>query len=66
MLANASQGTGYDHPVDRTDHQAASDFHERCLAHFLEIAPQLMGPLHQGHVQRMLEVRLPNDATIAV
>src|ERR1700741_334037 len=66
MLLFASQRAGYDHSSGRADHQAAGDLHEGCPADAFELPPQFVRPLNERDVQRMLEVRLTDDATVAV
>jgi hypothetical protein len=66
MLRRASQGTGYDRAIGRPDHQATGDLHQRAAVLLLELTPKLIRPLHQRHVQRMLEVHLSNYPAVTV
>src|SRR5207244_4360936 len=66
VLLRTPQRSRDDHAVPRTDHQSANDFHQRFPADTLQLAPQLVRPLNEGDVQRVLEVRLPYDATVPV
>lgn len=49
-----------------SDHQAARFTQQRCPGLAFQGAPELVGPLHQRHVGRMLEVRLADDSCLSV
>src|SRR5689334_8162958 len=66
MLTRAFQRSDYNAPVTRTNHQPAVDRHQRSAARCLEVAPQLVSPLHERDVQWVLEVRLAYDPAVAV
>jgi hypothetical protein len=66
VLARAPQRARDYHSVARADHESTGDLHQRCPTRLLQLAPQFMRSLDQRDVQRMLEVRLANDAAVTV
>ncbi len=53
-------------PLGRTDRQPAGRHQQGAAGAVLERLPRRVGPLHQRHVQRMLEVGLTDDPRAAL
>ena len=66
VLTRATQRARHDHSARRSNHEAASDLYQGFSATLLQLTPKVVGSLDQGDIERMLEVRLPDDATVAV
>ena len=66
VLPCAPQRSRNHHALRWADHQSANDFHQRLSADAFQLPPQLVRPLNEWDVQRVLKVGLPNDATVAV
>ena len=59
-------GSAHDSSGGDSHHQAAGQSHERRPRLPLELRPQVVGAPEDGHVQWVLVIELPNDATLAV
>ena len=66
VFACAAECTRDEHTVLLADHQSARLMKESLGGAALEIGPELIGPLNEWHVMRMLVVRLANDSRQAV
>src|SRR4029079_17288920 len=61
VLFRAAQSSRDKHSIFPTDHEAAVN-----VEHRSKLRPQLVCPLKQRHIHRMLEVHLPNDPAVAM
>src|SRR5918992_138371 len=66
VLECAAARTADDRAVGRADHQSARLMEERAFRLALQLLPKLVRATDQRHVERVLEVRLADDARATV
>jgi hypothetical protein len=65
-FSSAAQGSRDDLAVAWSDHQTADFVQQRLARPRLELTPEIVRSAQNGDVHRVFEVRLANDAAVAV
>ena len=66
MLPRAGQRARHEQPIGLADHQRAGLAQQRLIGRHAQLAPQLIGPLHQRDIRRVFVVGLANHPRFTV